>query len=59
MVAMSIEEVMVVMVLVVREFIDVFPNDLPGLPHDREIEFGIDVSPVPLRYSKHRTGWHR
>ena len=31
---------------VVKDFFDVFPEELPGLPLDREIEFGIDV---PLR----------
>ena len=30
---------------VVKDFSDVFPEELPGLPPDREIEFGIDVSP--------------
>ena len=30
---------------VVREFPDVFPKELPGLPPDREIEFGIDLVP--------------
>ena len=29
--------------VVVREFLDVFPEDLPGLPPDREVEFTIDV----------------
>ena len=28
---------------VVNEFVDVFPDDLPGLPPDREIEFSIDL----------------
>ena len=28
---------------VVCEFEDVFPEDLPSLPPDREIEFAIDV----------------
>ena len=28
---------------VVREFSDVFPKDLPGIPIDREIEFPIDL----------------
>ena len=32
-------------VLVVCEFLDVFPEELPGLPPDREIEFCIDVVP--------------
>ncbi|XP_077242573.1 uncharacterized protein LOC143883096 [Tasmannia lanceolata] len=30
---------------VVRDFLDVFPEDLPGLPPDREIEFSIDLVP--------------
>ncbi|GKV24657.1 hypothetical protein SLEP1_g34241 [Rubroshorea leprosula] len=30
---------------VVREFPDVFPEDLPGLPPDREVEFAIDLVP--------------
>ena len=29
----------------VNEFFDVFPEDLPGLPPDREIEFEIEVAP--------------
>ena len=33
------------MVLVMREYADAFPNDLPGLPPDREVEFGIDLVP--------------
>ena len=32
-------------ILVVREFPDVFLEDLPGIPVDREIEFSIDVLP--------------
>ena len=31
--------------LVVRDFLDVFPNDLPGLPPKREIDFPIDLVP--------------
>ena len=30
---------------VVNEFIDVFPEELPGLPPEREIDFGIDLLP--------------
>ena len=30
---------------VVREFPDVFPDDLPGLPPDREIDFQIELAP--------------
>ena len=28
---------------VVKDFLDVFFEELPGLPPDKEIEFGIDV----------------
>ena len=49
---MSIDEVTVTMVSVVQEFLDVFPNDLPGLPLDREIEFGIDILPSTVPASK-------
>ncbi|XP_070015417.1 uncharacterized protein [Nicotiana sylvestris] len=30
---------------VVNEFPDVFPDELPGIPPDREIDFGINVMP--------------
>jgi hypothetical protein len=32
-------------VLVVREYPDVFPEELPGMPPDRDIEFVIDLIP--------------
>jgi len=32
-------------ILVVREFLDVFPDDLPGLPPDRDVEFVIELKP--------------
>ena len=32
-------------VSVVREFLDVFPADLPGMPPDRDIDFFIDLEP--------------
>ena len=37
---------------VVREFEDVFPKDLPGLPPDREIEFAIELIPGAAPVSK-------
>ena len=37
------KEMIVVMVPVVREYQDVFPKELPGLPPVREIEFRIDL----------------
>ncbi|XP_074324187.1 uncharacterized protein LOC141661108 [Apium graveolens] len=30
---------------IVSEFLDVFPDELPGLPPDRQIEFSIDLAP--------------
>ena len=30
---------------VVREFLNVFPEDLPGIPLDREIDFQIELAP--------------
>ena len=30
---------------VVREFLDVFPDDLPSLPPDRDVEFVIELKP--------------
>ncbi|GJW77951.1 putative reverse transcriptase domain-containing protein [Tanacetum coccineum] len=37
---------------VVREFVDVFPDELPGLPPAREIEFGIELIPGAEPISK-------
>ena len=33
------------LVSIINEFFDVFSDDLPGIPPDREIEFGIDLLP--------------
>nr|CAD1842409.1 unnamed protein product [Ananas comosus var. bracteatus] len=38
--------------LVVREFPDVFPTELPGMPLDRKIEFVIDLIPGTAPISK-------
>jgi hypothetical protein len=32
-------------VLVVNEFLNVFPEELPGMPPDRDIEFVIEFKP--------------
>ena len=37
---------------VFNEFRDVFPDDLPGLPPDREIEFAIELAPGTAPASK-------
>ncbi|KAL8089701.1 hypothetical protein AgCh_039255 [Apium graveolens] len=39
-------------IAVVNEFPDVFPDELPGLPLDREIEFAIDLAPGTEPVSK-------
>ena len=38
--------------LVVREFSDVFPEDLPSIPPDREIDFQIELTPGTEPISK-------
>ncbi|XP_074342584.1 uncharacterized protein LOC141680189 [Apium graveolens] len=45
--ALSLDEIPVV-----SEFSDVFPDELPGLPPDREIEFSIDLIPGAEPVSK-------
>jgi hypothetical protein len=37
---------------IVREFLDVFPNDLPGMPPKRAIEFRIELQPGTAPISK-------
>nr|GFC36285.1 putative reverse transcriptase domain-containing protein [Tanacetum cinerariifolium] len=41
---------------VVREFPDVFPKDLPGLPPIRQVEFQIDLIPgaAPIARAPYR-----
>ena len=39
-------------ILVVCEFPDVFPKDLPGLPPDREVEFSIELEPSTAPISR-------
>ena len=39
-------------VLVVNEFPDVFPDELPGLPPNKEIEFAIELAPETEPISK-------
>jgi hypothetical protein len=36
----------------VREFLDVFPDDLPGMPPERAIEFKIELQPGTLPIAK-------
>ncbi|KAL9242074.1 hypothetical protein vseg_016112 [Gypsophila vaccaria] len=37
---------------IVREFSDVFPDELPGVPHARDVEFSIDLVPGIAPISK-------
>ena len=37
---------------VVKEFPDVFPNEIPGMPPLREVEFCIDLTPGATPISK-------
>jgi hypothetical protein len=37
---------------VVSEFPDVFPDDLPGMPPDLDIEFSIDLLPGTAPFAK-------
>ena len=58
-------------ILVVCEFPDVFPEDLPGLPPDREVEFSIELEPgttpiserpccmAPKELAKRSSGYHQ
>jgi hypothetical protein len=39
-------------ICVVRDFPDVFPEELPGMPPDREVEFVIDLLPGTAPISK-------
>ena len=57
MIDKSLSEVTLDNVLVVCEFSDVFPEDLPGLPPNRELEFGIELLPssAPVSIPPYRT----
>ena len=39
-------------ILVVCEFLDVFPKDLPRLPPDRDVEFSIELEPSTAPISR-------
>ncbi|KAA3470441.1 hypothetical protein EPI10_016151 [Gossypium australe] len=54
--ALDAKEVAVGEVRTVKEFVDVFPKELPRLPPDREVEFGINLLPgtVPVSIAPYR-----
>ena len=41
---------------VVSEFPDVFPDDLPDISHERQVEFRIKIVPVMVPVAKTCTG---
>jgi hypothetical protein len=48
----SVEGKALEVIRVVNEFPDVFPEDLPGMPPDRDIEFSIELIPGTAPISK-------
>ena len=44
-------------ILVVREFPDVFLEELPGIPLKREVDLSIEILPGITPISGHPTGW--
>ena len=48
----ALDKVSVGSIRTVRDFPDVFPEDLPGLPPTREIDFAIDLIPGTQPISK-------
>ena len=44
---------------VVCEFPDIFPEDLPGLPQDRDVEFSIELELGTLLSPSAHTTWLR
>ena len=57
-VANAIQYVTLLDIPVVCEFPDVFPDELLGLPPDREIEFKIELLPVPRPFPEDRIECH-
>ncbi|XP_040967911.1 uncharacterized protein [Gossypium hirsutum] len=54
--ASSFKHLAVEDIRMVKDFSDVFPNELPGLPPNREVEFGIELFPgtVPMSIAPYR-----
>jgi hypothetical protein len=53
----SLKEAKLEDIPVVNEFMDVFPQELLGMPLDREIEFTIDLKPGQHQFLKHPIKW--
>jgi hypothetical protein len=54
----SLKEAKLEDIPVVNEFMDVFPQELPGMPPDREIEFTINLKPgtAPISQAPYKMG---
>jgi hypothetical protein len=54
----SLKEAKLEDIPVVNEFLDVFPQELPGMPPDQEIEFTIDLKPgtTPISQAPYKMG---
>jgi hypothetical protein len=54
----SLKEAKLEDIPVVNEFMDVFPQELPGMPPDRELEFTIDLKPgmAPISQAPYKMG---
>ena len=50
--AYAMKDIRIEDIPVVREYADVFPDDLPGMPLDRDIEFVIELQPGTAPISK-------
>jgi hypothetical protein len=50
--AFSMTELLLKKILVVYEYADVFPDELPGMPPYRDIEFAIELQPGTTPISK-------
>ena len=57
MVESSSEDVFIANILVVHDFPEVFPDELLGMPIDRDIEFHIEVAFETHQSLKHHTVW--
>ena len=44
---------------IMQEFLDVFFEDLPGLPLNRELELELNCCRVQLPSLYHLIGWHQ
>ena len=44
-------------ILVVKDFPDVFPEELPGIPPEIEVDLSIEILPGTTPTSGHHTGW--